>query len=172
MTAKKNALERYYEKEIHKQERAQRPKRKNSKPEFELRRLVMPWLRQNRFSINVIEAKATWSPEVGRYTSGQTAPGVVDLFGCTPDGLGCFIELKAPGRRATLREGQRAFLIDKIKCGCFAVCIDSVECLEIVWNEFQHRRKMDPHLAIALLLRHLPPENNIASGGLGLEDGE
>lgn len=166
----KNALERYYGRQMAEQERSHKPKRKNEKPEFELRKIVLPWLRRNGFSINIIEAKATWSPEAGRYTSGQTAPGVADLFGCTPCGLGCFIELKAPGRRSTLRPGQRAFLTEKIQLGCFGVVIDSVECLEIVWNEFSHRRRIEPHLAKVLLLKHLPPESKDSMGELDFND--
>lgn len=168
MSAKgaKDALDRYFARQMKELEREQGPKRKNAKPEFEVRKAVMAWLRANGFSCNVIEAKAVYSYEAGRYTQGQTAPGVADLFGCTPDGLGCFIELKAPDRRSTLRPGQREFLISKIQLGCFAVVVDSVECLSLAWAEFTHRRKMDPQLAKTFLLRHLPHESTERGEGL------
>ncbi len=116
----------------------------------------MAWLKANSFSCHAIEAKAVYSFEAGRYMSGQTAPGVADIFGCSAEGVAVFIELKAPGRRCTLKEHQRAFLIAKINAGAFGVCVDSVECLAGAWSEFSHRRKMDTQLAKALLLSHLP----------------
>lgn len=152
------ALESYYERQQKELESEQRPRRKNQKPEFEVKKAVMAWLKERGFSCHVIEAKATYSQAAGRYVSGQTEPGVADIFGCTPEGVAVFIELKAPGKRYTLKAHQRDFLKTKIQAGAFAVCVDSVECLEQVWNAFEHRRKMEPKLATALLLRHLPPE--------------
>jgi hypothetical protein len=152
----KDALMRYYQRQVKELEREQRPKRKNAKPEFELKKAVMKWLGENGFSCHTIESKATYSFSASRYLSGQSEPGMSDIVGCTPDGIGAFIELKAPGRRSTLKEHQREFLVSKIKLGAFAVCVDSVKALEEVWTEFQHRRRMEPMLARTILLRHLP----------------
>lgn len=146
-----------------------RPTRQNSKPEFEVKKAAMAWLRTNGFSCQVVESKGVYSIEHGRYTSGQTKAGTSDLFGCGPGGIAVYIELKAPGRRSTLKEHQRQFLIEKIQAGAFAVCADSVECLANAWEEFSHRRKMEPQLAKAFLLRHLPPSKSDTNQGLNLE---
>jgi hypothetical protein len=159
MSAKK-ALDAFYRRELERFERESRPRRKNQKPELEVQRQVLAWLKEHGFSCHVVESKATYNRTASRYVSSKTTPGFSDITGVTPNGVGCFIELKAPGRRSTLRHAQRAFLTDKIQLGAFAVCVDSVSCLEQIWNAFEHRRKMDPKLAKAVLFRHLPPERD------------
>lgn len=161
MSAKK-ALESYYARQLAQLERVQSPRLKNAKPEEEVKRVVMAWLKEHGFSCHVVEAKAVYSKRAGRYVSSQTTPGFSDIVGACPNGLAAFIELKAPGKRSTLREGQRAFLVEKIDKGAFAVCVDSVECLATVWEAFEHRVRMEPQLARALLLRHLPQERSAA----------
>lgn len=155
MSAKK-ALERFYERQLRELERVQSPRRRNAKPEQEVVRAMLAWLREQRFSCHVVEAKAVYSARAGRYVSSQTTPGFSDIVGACPNGLAAFVEVKAKGKRHTLRAGQRAFLRDKINAGAFAVCVDSVQCLEQVWIAFEHRWRMEPQLAKALLLRHLP----------------
>lgn len=153
-----DALKKFFAKHAKQLDREMNgPSRKNEKPEIELtQKPCMIWFKANGFSMDVIESKAVFNYEAGRYVSGQTAPGVSDSFGCTPCGFGCFVEFKAPGKRATLKKHQREWLLDKIKRGAFAVCVDSVECLEKVWNEYSHARKMNFQLGINVLLRHLP----------------
>lgn len=148
------ALKRYYERQL-KRNSSKRRKR-NQSPESDVKRAVMAWLKVNGWSMNAVEAKAVWNQGAGRYIRGQTTPGVSDLIGCAPDGTGAFIELKAPGRRGTLKPHQRQYLFEKIQRDAFALCVDSVECLAKAWAEFSHRRKMDPQLGRAFLLRHLP----------------
>ncbi len=117
------------------------PTRKNEKPEKEVEQKALAWLRSNGFHMSVVESKATYDPKRGRYISQSVKDGFVDLVGNHFSGLSVFIELKAPGRRATLRDNQRAFLMAKIETGCFAVCIDDVELLAVQFEEFQKMRK-------------------------------
>lgn len=157
MSAKK-ALETFYRRHQEKLERESRPRRKNSNPEAQVVNAVMAWLKDNGFSCHVVESKATYSKAAGRFVRSKTTVGFSDITGATPNGLACYIEVKAVGRRGTLRASQRAFLMAKIQLGAFAVVVDSVRCLEQIWNAFEHRRKIGPQLAKALLFRHLPPE--------------
>lgn len=160
MSAKKS-LERYYQRQLNEQERSHRPKRKNAKPEFEVKKAVMVWLKENHFSCDAVESKAVYSARAGRYLNSQATPGFADIAGACPNGLGCFIELKAPGKRSTLRHTQRDFLMGKINLGCFAVCVDSVSCLQLIWNEFGELRVSDTESAKNLLRCHLPPEKDL-----------
>lgn len=153
----KDALARFYQRQCDELEKAKRPKRKNGRPEFELKVIVLKWLRDQGFSVDSVESKAVYSKAAGRYLNSQTTVGMPDIIGTTPEGLGAFIELKIKGRRGTLRDAQRVFLTEKINRFAFAVCIDSIECLSQVWTEFNHRRKMSPELGKNFLLRHLPP---------------
>jgi hypothetical protein len=91
--------------------------------------------------------------------------GYADVSGNTYDGLSIYIELKAPGKRSTLRDNQRDFLVKKIKSGCFAGVVDSVSCLETLWNNYNDA--LDKKKA---LLDLLPPEKEMKeSVGLDLD---
>lgn len=146
------ALLSYNKKQIKKSVKRKK-KRSGPSPEKIVEKSVMNWLNSQGFSCNVIEAKAVYNAQAGRYLRGQTDAGFPDIAGCTPNGLGCFIELKAKGKRSTLKEHQREFLINKINCGAFAVCVDSDECLADIVSKFKSctidKRKK-------LLLDHLP----------------
>lgn len=102
-------------------------------PEKIVEKEVVTWLNTNGFSCHVVESKAVYNQKAGRYISGQTVPGFPDVVGCGPQGQSVWIELKAKGRRSTLRDAQRAFLRTKIKLGAFAVCIDSTRLLSNLW---------------------------------------
>lgn len=156
----KEALERYFARVAEKEARSAKPKRKNQQPEESLKKEVLVWLRTNGFSVHSVESKAVFSQRLGRHMNSQTVLGFSDIAGVCPNGVGCFIELKAPGRRSTLRPAQRVFLTDKITLGTFALVIDSIEDLESTWKTFltlmELRQKTD------FLLHHLPKEKEEA----------
>ena len=104
------------------------------------------------WDITIIEAKANYSEESGRYTHGAVASGYPDLSGDMPGGLAVYIETKAPGKRSTIRPAQHAFLIRKISNGCFAICCDSIVYFDRVFSEWQASGNRK-----ALLLKELPP---------------
>jgi len=144
---------------LHEFERRQapRPKRlvKNNKPEADLVQQLLAHLRANGWSVHCVEAKATFSASAGRYLHGQTVPGFPDICGNMPDGHSCWIEVKAKGRRSTLIDDQREFLLDKIATNAFAVVVDSIELLEnftIEWKKSAAKK--------AYLLRALPPKRD------------
>lgn len=158
-----DALRKYSTRAFKKEERSRKPRRKNKTPERDVQKLVMSWLKANGFSCNVVESKAVWSQKAGRYLKGQTEAGVSDIFGSTPNGLACFIELKAPGKRATLKEHQRQFLKSKIEVGAFAICTDSVEYLIEAWLGFEHHKALGSH--VDFLLKQLPKSTDDFFGG-------
>jgi hypothetical protein len=154
----KAALHKYYAKDAKKTDRAMNgSKRKNERPEFELTaKPCWKWFDLHKFSMSIVESKAVFNAEAGRYVDGQAESGFPDAVGCTPTGIGAFVEFKAPGKRASIRPGQYMFLMEKISKGCFAVCTDSVDYLAKAWGQFLHLRAMDPILAINFLRRELP----------------
>ena len=113
----------------------------NGKPEKAVEKACMDWLRNNGFSVNVVESKAVYNAQAGRYLKGQTDQGFSDAVGCHNSGLAVFIEFKAPGRLSTLRPSQKAFLRDKIDFGAFACVVDGPERLEQIWKEFEKERQ-------------------------------
>jgi len=113
-------------------------KRHNAKPEKEVEEEVLEWCRSCGWDVNVIEAKSTWNERAGRYISQSVTPGYPDISGNTDVGLSIYIELKAPGKRSTLRPEQYSFLLRKINTGCFAVCVDSASYLETIWKAYNN----------------------------------
>jgi len=112
--------------------------KRNQQPEKEVVKDIMNWLGKNRFYCNVIEAKAVYSVSAGRYLSGQVSAGYSDISGNDCEGLACYIEAKAPGKRATLRSDQREFLESKVQSNCFAVCVDGVHGLADSYGKFKN----------------------------------
>lgn len=129
----KKAVERYNKKNS--KEKKSRAK-KNSAPEKAVVKDCLKWLRNSGFDVNVVEAKAVYSEKAGRYMASPTTPGMSDICGNAPNGIGAFIEVKAPGRLATLRSNQRNFLIKKIDSNCFAVCVDSQDSLQSHYHKW------------------------------------
>ena len=144
----RGALEKHHAKQI--KTRRTKP---NGKPEKNVEKLCMDWLRANGFSMNVVESKAVFNAQAGRYIRGQADQGFSDAVGCHQSGLAAFVEFKAPGRLSTLRPAQKAFLREKIDFGAFACVVDSVERLEEIWATYQsERRGVGPAAAKTYLL--------------------
>lgn len=116
-------------------QRAPRTK-SNQRPEKEVEKEVVAWLKQNGFRCHVVESKGVYNAAAGRYLEGQTVSGFSDIVGACPDGRACFIELKAKGRRSTVSPNQKWFLRDKIEVGSFGCVTDSVEHLEEIYKRF------------------------------------
>ena len=113
--------------------REKRPK--NKTPEKNTQKDVLEWARENNVFLHVIEA-STWNGRTGSYGDSKAEPGFSDLVGNTLQGLTCYIELKAQGRRSTLSDKQRVFLIKKIEQDCFAVVVDSRKYLQNIWKRY------------------------------------
>ena len=145
------ALNKYSSKQIKSTNKPMR--KKNTKPEKEVEKAVTRWLKDNGFSCNVVDSKAVYSTSSGRYMNGKTDMGFSDIVGCTPNGLAVYIELKAKGKRSTLKIHQYDFLLNKINHGAFAVCVDSVDCLVDIVSKFRHCSYEN---RIKLLTDHLP----------------
>jgi len=148
-----SALHRYYAKELEKEKRSRnRATKRNGKPEKELEKSILKWASQKAIHLHVIEAKAVYSQSAGRYLRGQAEAGIPDLIG-NCGGLSMWIELKSPGRRGTLKQHQREFLVQKVKQGCFSCCVDSVEQLDRLLAAFLSTPFSG---RVQLLLDHLP----------------
>jgi hypothetical protein len=143
----KQAMERYFDKQAKKNDPLKK-KRKNKKPEKLVEKACMDWLKIMDFSCDVVESKAVFSPRAGIYLNSQATPGMSDIVGCTPDGRGAFIELKAKDRRNALKDHQRRFLLEKISRGAFACCVDSPYYLEKCWEHYKRGGDMTEMLPI------------------------
>lgn len=127
----KAAMDRYYKRQMGDNSRA--PKRKNEKPEKIVERLVMAWCKKHKLDVSVVECKGVYNAKTHTFLHGMTEPGYSDLSGNNELGMAVYIELKAKGRRSTLRSKQKEFLERKIRAGCFAAVVDSPELLEEIY---------------------------------------
>lgn len=131
-------------------------KAKNERPEKQVEKEVLAWCEDAGFDVSVVESKAVFSRAAGRYLRGQASPGFSDLAGITPDGTGCFIELKAKGRINTIRRSQVDFLLRKIRKGAFAVCVDDAVSLGNIYRSWIELIKQSDEEAKKYLIMILP----------------
>lgn len=141
----KAATEKYY-KRIEPKEM-----RHNEHPEKDVVKEILQWCELNGWSVGVINSSAVYSEKENRYLTTQAAPGTPDILGCTSLGVYCGLEIKAPGKRATMSDDQMLFLIEKIERGAFGGVFDSVDLLESTYLEW-----LDSSNKKAFLLRSLP----------------
>lgn len=148
----RKALEGYY-----KRTEVKSTGRKNGKPEELISISIRNYLNYNGWSVNWYESKAVYNPKIGRYMNSQMVPGHSDLAGTTPEGIACYIEVKNIGKRNTLRDNQREFLMEKISKNCFACVATSISEVISIFNQWQ-LMKLPPNFKQAFLLKQLPIE--------------
>ena len=130
----KQAIDRFIRKQSARENKTA-PVKQNKKPERDTEKAVLHWARDNGFFLHLVES-SSYDPILRRKGSARAQSGMSDLIGNTPDGLACYIELKAKDRRSTLSESQRLFLKQKIEQNCFAVVVDSVDRVSQYWRGF------------------------------------
>lgn len=135
-----SALGKYYARQNAKA--TNKPHRKNAKPEKDAVKEVCTWLKLNSFSFDIIEA-SNFDPVTGRLLKvSKATPGFSDIVATSPQGIACYIEVKAKGKRSTIRPHQEAFLKNKIQHSAFAICADSSDYLSkhfIKWLELRKK---------------------------------
>jgi len=129
-----------------------------AKPENQVYQAVVIWSRINNFWLHRIESKATYSSRLKMYTYNTPAPkGFPDVCGLGPNGEPVFIELKAKGKRSTLRIEQYQFLKTAIERQAFAVCIDDIDDLATQYQTYTSLLKDSGYKEAAkYLLSRLP----------------
>lgn len=138
------AVENYSAKEI-------APKRKNDNPEERVVAEHLEWFKDNNYFIKRMESKAKNINGVWRASG--VGVGTPDLIGCSPDGLFIACEVKALGRRSTLRGLQREYLVEVIKRGGYGFCSDDTDYLTMLLKKLNNLPLAEIRL---LLLRELP----------------
>lgn len=133
----KDALDRYYAKQAKIIDREMNPdKRKRYKaPEKKAVREILDWAAEYGFDLDVIEASKYDRHMQSMGEEDKVPVGFSDLCGVDRFGFACYIEVKANGRRSTVRPHQLDFLIRKIKSGAFACVADSAKYA----HELYHR---------------------------------
>ena len=131
---------------------------RKSGPEKQVELEIISWGSRNGFDLTVVDTSAVWNPMAGRYLSKQASESLPDMIG-NYGGLSVWIELKAPGRRCVINskssQHQRAFLMRKIKQGCFAVVSDGEAHLRSIWDKYRQASQFEKP---AVLIADLPVE--------------
>ena len=122
-----NAIDSFYRRE---QKKENRTKRKNDSPEARAAKEVLSALRTMGFSVQIYESKAVFDDKRGVWACKSMQPGQPDIMGVSSEGVGVFVEMKAPGKLSTFwREtntAQQDFILDRINMNCFSIVTDSV----------------------------------------------
>lgn len=101
--------------------------RRNKSPERDVVKSLLAALNSRGFHVFRVESQSSYSAASGAYTQNHAPPGCPDILGTCPEGSSVYLEVKAPGRRSTLKEHQRDFLLQCIRRGGIGVCADSVQ---------------------------------------------
>lgn len=111
-------------------------------PEKQVEEQIMTWLKQNAFSMDIFDSKATWSPGAKTFRKNRSlVEGCADLLGVSPEGYFVAIELKAPKKETICRVEQRRFLERKILSNGFGIVVSSVDALSESWSAWLNLRK-------------------------------
>jgi hypothetical protein len=133
-----NALNKFLEKDWREQQKLSGtlPKRKHKKPEKEVEKACVDWMRKQGWVVEIYESKATLSNGVWRQQSMKA--GTADCMGVMPDGTAVIVEFKAPGKLKTFwaerNQRQQEFLIERINLFAFACVTDSVKRLIDIYD--------------------------------------
>ncbi len=121
-----------------------KPKRARVEREEVMVEAIQFWAKEKGISLKRYESKAIKQSVGGRtiWRNSGMQYGTPDLMG-TGRGYTVAIEVKAPGRRSTLRAMQREFLIDVIAQGGFGVVADDVDVLNNWWLEYLAMKRSD-----------------------------
>lgn len=159
-----DALHGYEKRQLKK---SQGPQRKNKKPEKQVEADILKWAKERGLFLHVVEAKAVWSEKRQSYTSSSVAAGFLDIVGNYKH-LALYIELKAPGRKSSLRDNQRRFINNKISQGAFACVVDSVDDLQNLFESWLVTKDLTKRQE--LLYAHLPKRRAKKDDNGGLFD--
>lgn len=160
-----DALNKYYSRQEKERVKALGPKRRNAKPEKEVEKVCLEWMRAVGWSVEIYEAKSTWSPEAGAWINQSMKAGTCDCMGSTGDGHSVAIEFKAPGCLSSFnsikRTRQREFIVRKIESNCFACVTDSLVRLQTIYGTWLDLKQRNfPDLARQYLMSQLPKKKS------------
>lgn len=150
MNSTEKALNKFFLKEANKLEKEQRgsSRGRNKSPEKTVVKEILSACRSIGFNLDVIEASGYDRMKKAMVHDSKVTPGYSDISGNSNLGLAVYIEAKAPGKRASLRDAQRAFLENKIKSGAFACVADSAEYVLKLYNEWLRLKLWSRELSI------------------------
>lgn len=138
-------VEGYGTRELKKYQR----KGKNKAPEKDVEKELDAYWLAAGFFINRYESKAKNIGGVWR--SSGLEFGTPDRLGCDRSGYFIAVEVKAKGKRSSLREEQRIFLIKIIERGGFGLCCDSLEYFKKhykMWTGLSGKIRVDYLMAL------------------------
>ena len=116
------------------------------KPEKQVERDCLELMRSWGWSVQILEAKATFDPRRGVWRQQAMKAGTVDCVGSMADGWSVAIEFKAPGRIANFNadknSAQRKYVEEKITCNVFSCVVDSAKRLEFIYKNWKELKEI------------------------------
>lgn len=116
-------------------------------PEKVVEKEILAMCKEIGLDMSIVDSGLEFTKNGGQKES-DTEVGFSDLVGNDPNGIACYIELKARGKIKTLSDSQRRFLLRKAQAGCFACVVDRPEVLFslfLAWKS-EGRNVLEIHL--------------------------
>lgn len=153
-----DALIKYSKKDM-KERGPKKARTKRNKPEKEVEKLCLEWMRQHQWDVQIYESKATFNPRTGHWAQQSMKAGTADCMGCMPDGHMVVIEFKAKGHLRGFNHPrnyrQKLFIKNKIAQNAFTCVVDSPELLQTIYTGWLALRS-DKEAAKLFLMKMLP----------------
>lgn len=130
---------------------------KRSGPEYEVQIEIESYGKQHGFDLTIVDTSAVYNPAAKRYVASMASESLPDVIG-NWGAVSVWVELKARGQRSAINSKrnrhQLAFLIRKIKQGCFACVTDSREHFHSIVTRFKNAQDFSDRRAV--LISDLP----------------
>lgn len=155
-----DAINKYSENDAKKWAPKKPREKQNAKPEKDVERSCLEYMRRLNWSVQILESKATFSPSLNRWVNQGMSAGTCDCMGSTEDGIAVAVEFKAKGRLSSFNTDknyrQRKFIVDKINANAFACVVDSAERLQAIYERWMYIRQNSKDQAKTFLISQLP----------------
>ncbi len=159
----RNALNKFYQKQADIASNKGVPverKSPNRRPEKDVEKECLAWMRKMAWTVNIYESKAVWNAKAETWSQSGMRFGTCDCMGNMEDGVAVAVEFKAPGKLSSFnREDnfkQRQFIFDRINTNVFACVVDSARRLEEIYEAWLVIRALDKAKAREYLISSLP----------------
>lgn len=151
-----DALKNYLTKDL----KSKEPKKKRTKPEKTVEHACVNWMKGIMgWSVEIYNSSSTYNPFINRWINQGMKAGTADCMGVMPDGRAVAVEFKAPKKLFTICDNERQlkFIEMRVKQNAFAVVVDSLERLQLLYYSWLKIESADKKREF--LMNNIPRRN-------------
>jgi len=130
---------------------------KRKKPEKKIQDQIEQYARLKGLVVFTVDSKGVFVPGAKRFVASKTTKGVSDLIMCNNWGQFIAVEVKAKGRRSTVKPEQFDFLESIIERDGIAIVSDSLDSFVDTYNLSMSFKLSNNHDGLKAFLRKCLP---------------